>query len=84
MKRLIKWALVIGAVAFAARMISTKKAEWEGLTEAEVRDRIDARMPEKVSAEKRASVADRVVARMRASGKLAEDGAAPVGDESDD
>lgn len=90
MKKLIKLALLVGAIAMAAKIIGAKKAAWEGLTEAEVRDRIDTRMPERVPDEKRAAVADKVVATMRSKGKLAEEGAAddteeqPADDTSDE
>lgn len=80
MKKLIKLALVVGAVAVAARLVSTKKAEWEGLTESQVRDKLDSRMPDRVPDDKRTAVADKVVAKMRSHGKLAEDGPTVGGD----
>lgn len=80
MKKLIKLALVIGAVAVAARLVGAKKAEWEGLTESQVRDKLDARMPDRVPDKKRAAVADKVVATMRSRGKLVEEEAASDGD----
>ena len=73
MKRLIKLALLVGAVTAASKMIRAKKAEWEGLTEDEVRDKIDSRMPDRVPEEKRQAVKDKVVAGMRAAGRLAEE-----------
>jgi len=73
MKKLIKLALVVGAVAVAARLIGAKKAEWEGLTESQVRDKLDARMPARVPDKRRVAVADKVVATMRSRGKLVED-----------
>lgn len=75
MKKLIKLALVVGAVAVAARLVGAKKAEWEGLTETQVRDKLDSRMPDRVPDDKRAAVADKVVARMRSRGKIVEDSA---------
>lgn len=80
MKKLIKLALVIGAVTVAARLIGAKKAEWEGLTESQVRGKLDERMPDRVPDKKRAAVADKVVATMRSRGKLVEDEAASDGD----
>jgi len=73
MKKLIKLAMVVGAITVAARLVGSKKAEWEGLTEPEVRGKIDARMPERVPDGKRTMVADQVVAAMRSRGKLVED-----------
>lgn len=80
MKKLIKLALMVGAVAVAARFVGAKKAEWEGLTESQVRDKLDARMPDRVPDEKRAAVADKVIAAMRSRGKLVEDKAGSDGD----
>ena len=81
MRKLVKLALVVGAVAVAARLIGAKKAEWEGLSESQVRDKLDARMPDRVPDEKRAVVADKVVAAMRSRGKLVEDKGASDGDD---
>ncbi len=72
MKKLIKFAMIIGAIAAAARLVGSKKAEWEGLTEAQVRGKLDERLPDRVPDEKRAMVADKVVATMRSRGKLVE------------
>ncbi len=73
MKKLIKLALIVGALAFAAKLVAAKKTEWHGLTEAEVRDKLDARLPDRVPEEKRVAVADKVVSTMRARGVLRED-----------
>jgi len=75
MKKLIKLALVVGAITAASRLIGARKAEWTGLTESQVRDKLGARMPDRVSDEKQAAVADKVVATMRSRGKLVEDDA---------
>ncbi len=70
MKKLIKFALFVGAIAVAARLVGAKKAAWEGLTEDQVREKLNSRMPDRVPEEKRAAVVDKVVAKMRARGKL--------------
>jgi hypothetical protein len=72
MKKLIKFALLVGAITAAARLISAKKQEWEGLTEEQVRSKLEGRIPARVPDEKRQKVADRVVSQMKARGKLAE------------
>lgn len=72
MKKLIKLALIVGAITAAARLIGSKKAEWEGLTESQLRDKIDTRMPDRVPEAKRTAVQDKVVDKMRSRGKLAE------------
>ncbi len=88
MKKLIKLALVVGAVAVAARLIGEMKAEWEGLTESQIRDKLDTRIPDRVPEKKRAAVADKVVAAMHFRGKLVEDktsdGNGPVESDSDE
>lgn len=79
MKTLVKLALVVGAVTVAAKLVAAKKAEWQGLTEADVRDKIASRLPDRVPDEKRAAVADKVVGKMRARGVLREDPAPEPG-----
>ena len=74
MKKLIKLGILVGGIAFAAKLVSAKKAEWEGLTEPEVRAKLDSRMPDKVPSDKREAVADKVVSKMREKGVLREDG----------
>lgn len=82
MKKLIKFALFVGAITAVAKMLESKRAEWEGLTETQLRDRIDSKMPERVPDEKRAAVADKVVASMRSAGKLADEDTSSNGDGS--
>jgi hypothetical protein len=84
MKKLIKFAMIIGAIAAAARLVGSKKAEWEGLTEAQVRGKLDERLPDRVPEEKRAMVADKVVAKMRSRGKLIEGSDSAAGETAED
>jgi len=84
MKKLIKFAMIVGAIAAAARLVGSKKAEWEGLTEAQVRGKLDERLPDRVPDEKRAMVADKVVAKMRSRGKLAEGSESAVDEPEED
>ena len=73
MKKLIKLALIVCVVVCVAKRIAAKKAEWHGLTEDEVRAKLDDRLGQRVPDEKRAVIADTVVAKMRARGVLSED-----------
>lgn len=73
MKKLIKLGLLVGGVAFAAKLLEAKKAEWEGLAESDVRAKLNARLPDKVPADKRAEIADKIVDKMREKGVLGED-----------
>ncbi len=80
-KKLIGFALIVGAVAAAAKLMESKKAEWQGLTEPEVRRKVQDRMPSRVPEEKKAEVADRVVTKMRERGMLEEEPLEPVPDD---
>ena len=77
-KRIIGLALIAGAVAAVAKFITAQKAEWQGLGEAEVREKVEQRLPSRVPEEKRAEVADKVVAKMRERGVLEEEPAEEV------
>ncbi len=80
MKKLVKLALIVGAIAFGAKLVAAKKAAWHGLTEAEVREKLESRLPKRVPDEKRAAVADKVVSKMKERGALRdeEDPSTPV------
>jgi len=72
----VPWALlasVVTAVVVLARVIRARRAGWVGLTESQVRAKLDARMRGRVSGEERAAIANLVVAKMRSRGKLAAD-----------
>ena len=73
MKKLLKFALIVGGIAAVAKVVAAKKGEWHGLTEAQVRDKLSNRLPDRMPAEKQAAVADKVVAKMRERGVLTED-----------
>jgi hypothetical protein len=84
MKKLLKLAFIAVAVAFAAKLIEAKKAEWEGMAESDVRAKLDARLPEKVPAEKRSEIANKVVGMMRDQGVLREDAPAAEATDTDE
>ena len=73
MKKLVMFALIVGAVAFLAKLAAAQKAKWEGLTESEVRDKIESGLPKQVSSEKRTEIADKVVTGMREGGVLGDE-----------
>ncbi len=72
MKKLIKLALLVGAIAAAAKMVSAKKHEWLGLTEEEARAKLEAKLPDRIPDEKREEVTERVMARMRDRGMISD------------
>ena len=76
MKRLFKLAVIGGLVYGGVRFFQAQKAEWEGLTESEVRDKIDTKLAGRVPDEAADQIKDGVVQKMQSMGKLAEDEAA--------
>jgi len=70
---LIRLALIVGGMAVATKLIAAKRSEWQGLSESEVRSKLVTRLPDRVPEQKRAAVADKVVATMRDCGLLAEE-----------
>ena len=73
MKKLVKLGLIVGAIAVIAKIVAAKKAKWEGLTESEIRDKLETGLPKRMPGEKRAAVADKVVSKMREKGALLEE-----------
>lgn len=69
---LVKLALLVGSVAVAAKLVGAKKDQWSGLSEREVREKLESRLPDRVPEEKRTAVADKVVTTMRSRGLLTE------------
>ena len=72
-KNLLKVALVVGGMTAVAKLVTAKKAAWQGLTESQVREKLDSRLPGRMPDEKRAGVADKVVSKMRDRGALREE-----------
>ncbi len=73
MKKLLKLLLIAGAAAGVAKMVMMKR-EWSGLTETQVREKIDAGLSRKVDdAVKRQEIADKVVGAMKDKGVIKEE-----------
>ena len=72
MKKLLKLALIVGGITAVAKLVTARKAEWHGLTEAQVRDKLDTRLPGRMPDEKRADVTNKVISKMRERGVLLE------------
>ena len=83
MKKLVKLALIIGVIAVLAKVAAAKKAKWQGLTESEVRNKLESRLPKWIPGEKRAEISDEVVSGMRGRGALREDEDPTVGAPTD-
>ena len=70
MKKLIKLLLIAGIILALVKLTQHKKAAWEGLTETEVRDKLESKLAARVPSEKLTDIQDKVVAKMRDHGKL--------------
>ena len=73
MKKLVKLGLIVGVIVVLAKIVKAKKAKWEGLTESEIRDKLETRLPKRMRGEKRAAVVDKLVSKMREKGALLEE-----------
>ncbi len=78
MKKLLKLALIVGAVAVVAKILVARESKWQGLTESEVRDKLESKLPKRVPEEKRAAFADKVVSKMQERGQLGAEEEPPV------
>ena len=71
MKKLFKLAVFAGIVAGVTKLVQAKKAEWSGLSEAQVRDKLDTTIGRKVDdPDKMAEISDKVVAKMKERGMI--------------
>ena len=71
MKKIFKLAVFAGIVAGVAKLVQAKKAEWSGLSEAQVRDKLDTTIGRKVDdPAKMADISDKVVAKMKERGMI--------------
>lgn len=73
MKRLILLIVVVVLVgACLKKAKSDRESEWHGLTESEARDKLDAKLPGHIPADKRSAISDKVVGAMRDRGVIVE------------
>ena len=64
MKKLVKLGLIVGVVVVLAKIVTAQKAKWESLTESEIRDKLERRLPRRMPGEKRAAVVDKLVSKI--------------------
>ena len=83
MKKFILIALVIGAAVAIAKKKSADRSEWHGMSEEQVRAKLDDRLPNKMPDDKKAAVTDKIVDKMREKGAIIDltDSADDAGDE---
>ena len=70
MKKFILIALVVGAAVAIAKKKAANEAEWHGLSEDQVREKLGDRLPDKVPDEAKAAVTDKIVDKMREKGAI--------------
>lgn len=73
MKKILSIAALIGLVAFIVQKAKQDRERWQDLTEDEVRDQLDHRLPNQIPDEKRRVIADTIVTKMRDRGAIADD-----------
>ncbi len=76
MKKLLKFGIFAAIVAGIVRFVATQKAEWQNLSETELRAKMESKMSGRMPPEKLEQMQDKVVSTMRARGMLREDEAA--------
>ena len=75
MKRLLLAAAVLGLVAVAMKKrCSQQRDQWHGLSENDVREKLDHRLPSRIPDDRRAAMTDKIVGRMRDRGVIIEEG----------
>jgi hypothetical protein len=73
MKSFLKIGLLAAFVAGVVKLFSTQKAEWQGLTEPEIRTKLHTKLDARMPSEKVDQVGDKVVEAMRRRGSLGEE-----------
>ena len=73
MKKLFKLALVGAIVTAVVKTVAAKKAEWQGLTESQVREKLTGKLGDKMPGEKVDEIGTKIVDAMRQRGVLSEE-----------
>ena len=73
MKKLLFLAALIGLIVAASRKAQVDREQWEGLTEDEVRSRLDQRLPNQIPGEKRQMITDKIVTKMKDRGTISDE-----------
>ncbi|GJM37763.1 MAG: hypothetical protein DHS20C19_11300 [Acidimicrobiales bacterium] len=73
MKKLLLLAGVLGLLALIIKKRSTDRTDWQDLTATEARDKLNDRFPDRMPADTRDMVTDKIVTKMREKGVLADD-----------
>lgn len=81
---LFKLAVFAGILATAGRFLVTKKEEYAGLTEAEARNRMEAKLTPRFGDEKAKEITDQVIPVLSDRGLFRSDGESPATASEDD
>ncbi len=73
MKKLFKFAIFAALVTGVVKMVSAQKAEWQGLSESQVRSKLHDKLDDRMPADKVDEIGDKIVGKMRERGVLGED-----------
>jgi len=85
MKRLLPAAAALGLVAFAIKKkCSQQRDQWHGLSENDVREKLDHRLPSRMPDDRRAAMTDKIVGRMRDRGVIVDEADTSVDGAVDD
>jgi len=78
MRKLFKLGLLAAMVAGIAKLVSTQKAEWRGLTEPEVREKLHTKLDSRIPSDKVDEIGNKIVETMRDKGALGEEAPSEV------
>ena len=78
MKKLFKFAVFAALVGAVVKMVSAQKAEWQGLSESQVRGKLHEKLDTRMPSEKIDEIGDKIVDKMRERGVLGEEAATEV------
>ena len=73
LRTLVKFLLLIGAVAAISKVVAAKKEEYYGLTESEARAKFESKLGPRIGEEKASEVADQVIPRLKDTGVIRPD-----------
>lgn len=81
MKKLLMLAVLAGAIYGIVELVKKQKAEWTGLTEPELRDKLHTKLATRMPEKKISEIEEKIIEEMRSRGMLAEEpvGAGPSG-----
>lgn len=73
MKKLIKLILLAAIIGAVVKVVQDQKAQWQGLSETELRSKMHSKLDDKMPPDKVDEIADKVVVGMREKGMLSDE-----------